>query len=401
MNKKLQIVTTYIYIFLLVAFSGNPIFSPTDDPFSRLTLSVLVLVLAIRHISYFDFKRGYHYFIFLLFFIPIFILQKIFLGFVSIFGTIGFLSKLTLGYIVIRYLGSNFKFAYFNLIFIISLISLFGYAWNYLGNDIPAIYIEENTTPYADNSGRNIILFHQLSDGLRNSGMFWEPGAFACYINLVFLFYIGKIKPLLENNRLKVIIILLALLTTYSTTGYIVLFLIGLVTIYIEYSKKYGILVIPLFLVFSVIAIVTYENSEFLKEKIDNQFEVASNRDKGEFAPDRISAFLFDFHYIKKHPLIGNGLHSKTRFADHPWLQGETLGHGNGFSNFVASMGLLSLFFYSYLILKNKKKYSWIFILGIFTTLQGEPLMNFPLYLSLPFVFIYERNRRRTTNLSQ
>ena len=108
--------------------------------------------------------------------------------------------------------------------------------------------------------------------------MFWEPGAFACYINLVFLFYIGKIKPLLENNRLKVIIILLALLTTYSTTGYIVLFLIGLVTIYIEYSKKYGILVIPLFLVFSVIAIVTYENSEFLKEKIDNQFEVASNQ---------------------------------------------------------------------------------------------------------------------------
>lgn len=398
-NKKLKIVTTYFYIFLLVAFSGNPFFSPTDDELSRFTLATLVLILSIRHFTYFDIKKGLHFYLFLLFFIVVFIFQKIFLGFVSVPGAIGFLLKLTLGYIIIRYIGTNFKFAYFNLIFVISLVSLFGYAWNYLGHDIPAIYIKENTALYSDNSGRNILFFHQLSDGLRNSGMFWEPGAFACYINLAFLFYIGKIKSLLEKNGSKVIIIVLALLTTYSTTGYIVLFLIGLVTIYIEYSKKYGILVIPIFLVFSVIAIVTYEKSDFLKEKINDQFEVASNRDLGEFAPDRISAFLFDIHYVKKHPLIGNGLHSKTRFADHPWLQGETLGHGNGFSNFVASMGLLSLFFYWYFILKYKRNYPWIFILGIFTMLQGEPLMNFPLYLSIPFIFIYEKNYRRTINL--
>lgn len=400
MNKQFKIITIYFYIFLLVAFSGNPIFSPTDDVFSRLTLAALVLILAIRHISYFDLKKGYQFYIYLIFFIVIFLLQKIFLGFVSTFGTIGFLSKITLGYVVIRYVGNNFKFAYFNLIFIISLISLFGYAWNYLGNDIPAIYIEENTALYSDNSGRNILLFHQHSDGLRNSGMFWEPGAFACYINLAFLFYIGKIKPLIENNKLKVIIILLALLTTYSTTGYIVLFFIGITTIYIEYSKRYGILIIPVLILFSLIALITYKNSEFLKAKIDNQLEVASYRDKGEFAPDRISAFLFDIHYIKKHPLIGNGLHSKTRFVDHPWLQGETLGHGNGFSNFLASMGLLSLFFYSFFILKSNRNYSWVFIFGVFTLLQGEPLMNFPLFLSLPLIFIYEKHYRRTFNLS-
>ncbi|SHF98753.1 O-antigen ligase like membrane protein [Arenibacter palladensis] len=399
MKTKLKILTIYLYIFLLVAFSGNPFFSPTDDEFSRFTLATLVLILSLRHFTYFDIKKGLPFYLFLLFFIAIFIFQKLFLGFVSIFGAIGFLLKLTLGYIVIRYIGVNFKLAYFNLIFIISFVSLFGYAWNYFGNDIPAIYIKENTALYSDNSGRNILLFHQLSDGLRNSGMFWEPGAFACYINLVFLFYIGKIRSLVENNKFKVIIILLALLTTYSTTGYIVLFLIGLVTIFIEYSNKNGILVIPILLMFGTIAFITYEKSDFLKEKMNDQFEVALNRDKGEFAPDRISAFLFDIHYIKKHPLIGNGLHSETRYADHPWLKEETLGHGNGFSNFVASMGILSLLFYTVLILKNKRIHSWIFVLGIFTLLQGEPLMNFPLYLSLPFIFIYEKNYSRTINL--
>ena len=269
---------------------------------------------------------------------------------------------------------------------------MFGYLWNILGFEIPNFLSDSSNL-------KSIVLFTQNSDGLRNSGMFWEPGAFACYIILGFLLYLGKIKKMLQRHPFKIIIILIALITTYSTTGYLVLFVIGIATIFLEYSKKYKMLSLPIITVFLTIAYYTYENSEFLKDKIDSQLENAAYKDANDFSPDRFGTFLFDMHYIKKHPLVGNGMDQSTRFADHPWLQNEKLGHGNGFSNFLATMGVLSLLFYSFYIVKYNSQHPWIFLITIFALMQGEQLMNFPLFLSLPFIFIYEKHCRRIISL--
>ena len=387
-------------MFLFVAMSGNPVFSFTSD-FSKYIFILIVLLLVVKHNRYFTLGEGLIYYIFLIFYASIFVFQKLVLGFVSFPSVIAFLTRITLGYIVIRYIGVNFKLAFFHIIFFVSFISLFGYLWNILGLDIPPIYFTEQTNYSYNNSSRNIILFHQNGEGSRNSGMFWEPGAFACYICLAFLFYLGNIKMLFKEHLFKVVVILLALITTYSTTGYIVLFIIGVATIYIEYSQKYGAFVLPVLVSFALIGYITYESTDFLKEKIDHQFQNASDRDEGEFGPDRLSALYFDIHYITKHPLIGNGFHSQTRFADHPELQNEELGHGNGFSDFLASMGFLSLMFYSFYILKYNKAHPVVFVITILILLQGEPLLNYPLFLSLPFIFIYDIYNRRIINLSQ
>ncbi len=400
MNFPIKKITVYLYTFLLTAMSGNPLFSPVDDT-AKYIFVAFVLMLAVRHHQFFDLNKGIVYYRFFAFFAFIFLFQKLVLGFVSVPSVIAFLARITLGYIIIRYVGHNFKYAFFQIIFAVSLVSLFGYAWNALGMDIPAVYVMERTAEWSDNSARNIILFNQHSEGQRNSGMFWEPGAFACYICLAFLFYLGNIRTLIKFHKWKVLIILAALITTYSTTGYIVLFLLGIATIYLEYKRKYGPFVLPILLTFGLLAYGIYENTDFLKEKMNQQATAASQRDKGEFAPDRMSALLFDLHYIGKHPFIGNGFHVSTRFADHPALQKEVLGHGNGFSDFLASMGVLSLLFYLYYIVRYNKGHPAIFIIGIIFLLQGEPLLNYPLFLSLPFVFIFDENNRRTNNLPQ
>ncbi|MCB0464336.1 MAG: hypothetical protein KDC78_01495 [Aequorivita sp.] len=400
MNLPKKKITVYLYTFLFAAMSGNPLFSISGDT-SKYIFIAFVLVLVAKHHTYFNLKKGIIYYRFFGFFAIIFLFQKLVLGFVSYPSVIAFMARITLGYIIIRYVGYNFKYAFFQIIFMVCLISLFGFAWNALGMNIPAVYVIETTAQYSDNSSRNIILFNQHADGHRNSGMFWEPGAFACYICLTFLFYLGNIRTLLEHHKWKVIIILLALITTYSTTGYIVLFIIGIATIYIEYKKKYGAFVLPILITFGLIAYITYENTDFMKEKMDNQLAAASKRDEGEFAPDRMSALLFDLHYIGKHPLVGNGMHVITRFADHPALQKEDLGHGNGFSDFLASMGILSFLFYLFYIFRYNKNHAAIFVICIIFLLQGEPLLNYPLFLCLPFVFIYDENNRRTVNLPQ
>lgn len=396
-KKKIEV---YLYTFLFTAMSGNPLFSISGDS-SKYIFIAFVLVLVAKHHTYFNFNKGIIYYRFFAFYALIFLFQKLVLGFVSFPSTIAFMARITLGYIIIRHIGHNFKYAFFQIIFIVSLISLFGFSWNALGMDIPAISVVETTAQYSDNSSRNIILFNQHADGHRNSGMFWEPGAFACYICLAFLFYLGNMRSLLKLHKWKVIIILVALITTFSTTGYIVLFIIGIATIYIEYKKKYGAFVLPILLTFGLIAYLTYENTEFMKDKMDTQVAAASQRDEGEFAPDRMSALLFDLHYIGKHPLVGNGMHVSTRFADHPALQKEDLGHGNGFSDFLASMGVLSFLFYLFYIVRYNKNHPAIFVICIIFLLQGEPLLNYPLFLCLPFVFIYDENNRRTANLPQ
>ena len=151
---------------------------------------------------------------------------------------------------------------------------------------------------------------------------------------------------------------------------------------------------------FAILGYITYESTDFLKDKIDHQFQNATDREEGEFGPDRLSALFFDIHYISKHPLIGNGFHSQTRYADHPELQKEDLGHGNGFSDFLASMGILSLLFYSFFLIKYNKTNPVVFLFAILILLQGEPLLNYPLFLSLPFIFIYDIYNRRIINLS-
>lgn len=375
-------IVNRIYLFLLFAFSGNPFFTSGGE-IAQYIFSAFVLFLAINHHKYFNLKKTSLFYIYILFFVLIFLFQKLVLGFISVPGAIAFLLKITLGYIVIRYVGKYFSITYFSVLYFISIISLIGYLYNFSGFDIPNVITDSSKT-------KSIIFFTQNGDGLRNSGMFWEPGAFACYICLGFLLYLGNIRELLQTHRFKVIVILLALITTFSTTGYLVLFAIGFSTILLEYYKKYRIFKLPLLIVFLSISFFTFENSDFLKNKIESQFENTMQKNTNDFSPDRFGALLFDLQYIKKHPFVGNGLHASTRYADHPWLKDEKLGHGNGFSNFIASMGIFSFLFFSYYVIKYNHHHPWLFLLAVVALLQGEQLMNFSLFLSLPFVFIYE-----------
>ena len=59
----------------------------------------------------------------------------------------------------------------------------------------------------------------------RNSGPFWEPGAFQGFINLSILFILTHINSI-RYVRIKFIILLFTLLTTQSTTGFIILIII-------------------------------------------------------------------------------------------------------------------------------------------------------------------------------
>ena len=385
MNLKKRKIQSFIYMFLLMAYSGNPFFLRGTEV-SQLVFVGIIILLLLKHHSFFLQEKSNLFYRYISLFVTVFSLQLFILGSISIQSLFFFILKIIFAYIIIRYLSNEFKSYYFKVLFLISLISLVGFVWNSMGNSIYSL-IENDRL-------KSIFFYTQRDDGIRNSGMFWEPGAFAAYIIIGLLLHIGQLRSLYTSNPFKFIIVLLALITSFSTTGYLVLFLFAIATILIEFSKKSILIAIPLILLLTFIAFFTYERSTFLKDKIDHQYVTSMNRDQDEFAPSRMGAFLFDMHYIKKHPIIGNGTQEKTRYSDHKFLQGEKLGHGNGFSNFIASMGLLTLISYSFLIIRYNKKYPWIFLLIFFILLQGEQLLNFPIALSFPLIFYYEKYSR-------
>ena len=231
--------------------------------------------------------------------------------------------------------------------------------------------------------------------------MFWEPGAFAGYLNLSLVF-LGTIKESIPKAKFKIFIIIfcVAILSTMSTMGYIILPFSLLLIMRSNLSEvKYKpfvtgklllilYLTIPFLLITSVYA---YNNIDFLKSKIEKQFRSTEQRN-GNWHLTRFGTIIFDWKYISRKPFTGWGANPKTRYTLDPQLIDKNTGMGNGMSDFTAKYGItgFSLFIF-YLIVGFKKYFTNSISLGlavliIILTLQGECFLNFPLYLGLFFL---------------
>ena len=219
--------------------------------------------------------------------------------------------------------------------------------------------------------------------------MFWEPGVYACYLLSAPLLFIDDLKSFVKLNRYKVIVLMVALITTFSTTGYLVasLFLFS-------YFRKINRLIGP------IIAILVFTNifsSDTVSMKFERDLSTIENLSLGKTyfydgynSANRLGSIFFLMNIILDHPFIGNGLNPEALFANNRYLLLEdNLGIGNGFFSYIASMGIIGLFIYYGAIWrywKNKKIDKLLSLLIITLLLQGEPLLMYPLFIGLPFL---------------
>ena len=375
--------TGLVLILLLLFFSGNVQLRQFN--YAYLFLAISSIILFNKYLTIKTLK-----FIFLLFLLmmTIFTIQYSFFGYINILGVLNMFAKILFAFIVVKSNGRYFINRLLLALFYLSVISLVFFFADVLVGGLykyfPALFVEESKHFY--------IFYYSFEDPyksiIRNPGIFWEPGVFSNYLIICLLFALPYYGRMTNRKKIQIITIIITVLTTKSTTGYILLVAIIGMNLLLANKKYYAKYFFISILVVS--SFYTYKGYWILGEKIKSQYENALFY-QGAYDATRFGALMFDLHYIKKHPLFGNGLHAKTRYADHPSLQleAEYLGHGNGLSQFIVSYGLVFVLIFMFVVYRRLydiyriNNYALFGMIVLSLNLTGEPLINYPFYWSI------------------
>jgi len=262
-------------------------------------------------------------------------------------------------------------------------------------------YFINNITPYFKSpfveenefykTEPTIIIFcfeDTLMTDHRNSGPFWEPGAYAVFLNIAFLFNIINTGKLFNRKN---ILFIAAIITTFSTAGYIALAAIfgG------YYTIKRGFLNKVLVVILVIFSGYLFSRLEFLEKKINQNIDIAE-----ETTSSRFGSALADYKLFVESPLVGWG-RGDTRYGQKTVTRFTIEQHrNNGIFILLATYGIVLTVLYFYLIYKSMSsiiKYrnfnSWfsyvslivILILGFSQGIFSLPILYSFLFMSLPF----------------
>lgn len=133
---------------------------------------------------------------------------------------------------------------------------------------------------------------------LRLSGIWWEPGVYAAYLvsSIALELYISK-----KINVFYISILILSLILTFSTTGYITLFILFISYLFSFNGKRrfYPYLIVAVSLL--ITAIVVFSNSDVRELLFSKIYE------RDESFKDRLYSIFGNFVVIGQNPLFGMG----------------------------------------------------------------------------------------------
>ncbi len=327
----------YTLLFLLVATTGIPFFKVGDITFLIFSLGFAGLVFLYRKLRFDKF-----FFFFLLLYLIVMAAQMVKFNYLPLTTYIGVLIRIFFAYLTVRILGRNFTKYYVDIIYVLSIIGFFIYIPQLI---MPGFgrFLATSISPLLRNPlyagdiwyAPDIILyvFNSGVGTFRNCGAFWEPGAYAGFIVIAMIFQYLENKTITDK---KSIVLILALLSTMSTTGLLALGFFLVMFLGNKVPPLYKLILIPSFLAAIVIA---FTSLDFLGDKIASQMDVSSTHHNTRF-----KSAVLDLRDWAENPVLGLGRDPKTR---HKGITNPILTHRtNGISNYLVTYGIFIFLFY-------------------------------------------------------
>lgn len=142
---------------------------------------------------------------------------------------------------------------YVKVMVVIAIISLVCYFFNGILQILPSVELKDGVYQF-------YFIYNRMpSAPTRNCGIFWEPGMYQGFLAMAILFVQNKIK-LEKIDIIQLIILYITIVTTYSTTGYIVMVLLFSLLLIKKIRKNSIKILIFLFLVLSAVFIVAFSD---------------------------------------------------------------------------------------------------------------------------------------------
>lgn len=310
----------------------------------------------------------------------------------------------TIAFALIRYFGTRIFRVYSDVLYFFAALSLILFVFQFALFDFMMdlwyrFDISEHLyeKPYAYYAHAFLYTIHQFKYeeyGIpRNSGFCWEPGVFSCFIVLAIYFQLLKDRFKVDLNPVRYIVLLVALITTQSTTGFAG-FLVVLIcyVVNIEKTNRFKYYVLGVFLLVPFLFVLPSQ-----MEKIENQL----NNDLGEKIAlladsdaerslerfDSIQVLFIDFI---NNPIIGIGADRSISYIGKLGLDvSPTSGIGNMFARygiFLMIPFFIILYNTSFLIANfHSDKFGYGFLLIICVLGFSFSILETPIYLSLIF----------------
>ena len=224
----------------------------------------------------------------------------------------------------------------------------------------------------------------------RNSGVFWEPGAFQGFIMLAMLMLLYRVdKTTVQNRKLKFLMFILTLLTTQSTTGYILLVML-LVTQWARIQDICGNVNIVVRNIFVAAIVIGAIGIIISSGNISNKLANIST----DSADIRFSDFVGGSLMVLKGGLFGLGETITRNY--YRTLMGVNVNDSVGLLAMTYTYGIIFAVWYLYTMIRGiknfffiNKKLDTLVLITIFSILHlTEGLWWLPVYVIIPIIGI-------------
>jgi len=298
------------------------------------------------------------------------------------------------------YMGQRANYAIFKVMVALSFFSLLCYGIVVIAGHAPHV----DFLNAAGSNYRGVFLWNSRLDEIymrRNCGPFWEPGAFAGYIIMTFLLYFRELKLLWVQEKISCCILGLALITTFSSQGYLAFFALAIIKIFLTTNKKNVSLICVCLMFACVVISVLFFNVQFLGKKLNKQIELSKNYTDvvSVESSTRFTTMMIDFDNIATSPFFGRTGETAYLYQNFPAVMKIVerkgyYGTGTGMTGFIASHGIVLWLVWvmlSYRSLRYKyqrKKDAVMILLALILLGQGEQYLSRIFYLSIPFWYL-------------
>lgn len=286
----------YILVYVLLFVSGTWRFNLSPDKMLVLGFIFVTIVWFV----FSDRKISDRFLLYATIFTGLLVALSLYTaGSLSLTSIISSTMKLLLAYLVIRTVGDRFVDVFLAVLVFIAAFSLFGYLTDIYGL-FDGLIRKLPRVGYIGYEGF-FYLYRFPWHIERNNSIFYEPGAYQAFLNAgLFILLFAKLQISRRKRWIYAAVLMMALITTFSTTGFLIFAL--MFSMFIVKSNMLSFQAKVKVVAFLAIAVSTLATQFYSTVVVKvEEYLTASEYDTGNSAKTRSSHAKTDWKLFKEH----------------------------------------------------------------------------------------------------